>query len=256
MSRQDIPASLEDWALVRAAKAWTSVDSSLTDSQAKAAVQVAILDGIEKGLDESGIVKPSDLQTFKLELGALLGLPTDPEPGRIQIEEGVRQLPKPTHHTDDEHVTTFALRMRQKLAKKREQGRGGWDSGECDAVILSRMLREHVAKGDPVDVANFAMMLSERGEAIHNPYRFIPVGTEPPPLGIYLHTYRTGERKSTIAMLVHTGGPVPSEPGAQRARQRDPPEWVTMDGRTTTTHHSFKPPTHYAVVQIPALPKD
>lgn len=251
MSRQDIPAILEDWSLARARTAMHSINRADGVSVRVSAVQVAILDGIEKGLEESGIVKPSDLQTFKLELGAMLGLPMDPEPGRIQIEEGVRQLPKPTHHSDDEHVTTFALRMRQKLAKKREQGRGGWESPDCDTVILSRMLREHVAKGDPVDVANFAMMLSERGEAIHNPYRFIPVGTEPPPLGVYLHTYRTGERKSTIAMLVHTGGPVPSEPG-----NVNPPEWVTMDGRTTTTHHSFKPPTHYAVMQIPALPKD
>jgi len=31
------------------------------------------------------------------------------------------------------------------------------------------MLRDHVEKGDPVDVANFAMMLSQRGEGIAQP---------------------------------------------------------------------------------------
>ncbi|NTF32345.1 hypothetical protein G6L88_09785 [Rhizobium skierniewicense] len=57
--------------------------------------------------------------------------------------------------------------MKAKLAKKRQEGRGGWDDeDECSQVFLTALLREHVEKGDPVDVGNFAMMLHQRGEAI------------------------------------------------------------------------------------------
>jgi len=70
-------------------------------------------------------------------------------------------------HPDDVAVDAFASKMRQKMAAARTKGRGGWDDkAQCSAETLSRMLREHVEKGDPVDVANFAMMLSQRGERI------------------------------------------------------------------------------------------
>lgn len=69
-------------------------------------------------------------------------------------------------HPDDLAVDRFAAAMKAKLAQKRAEGRGGWDGPLCDADILSRMLREHVEKGDPVDVGNFAMMLHQRGEQI------------------------------------------------------------------------------------------
>ena len=53
-----------------------------------------------------------------------------------------------------------------KLAAKRLQGRGGWQEPDVENGYLSRLLREHVDKGDPVDVANFAMMIHQRGERI------------------------------------------------------------------------------------------
>ena len=54
-----------------------------------------------------------------------------------------------------------------KLAKKRAEGRGGWDDpAQCKVEDLARMLVEHLPKGDPVDVANFCMMLHQRGECI------------------------------------------------------------------------------------------
>jgi hypothetical protein len=57
--------------------------------------------------------------------------------------------------------------MKAKLARKRRQGRGGWEDKEvCSGPFLSRLLIEHVDKGDPIDVANFAMMLHQRGEQI------------------------------------------------------------------------------------------
>lgn len=70
-------------------------------------------------------------------------------------------------HPDDLAVDRFAAAMKTKLAQKRAEGRAGWDRPEeCSASRLSDMLRDHVAKGDPVDVGNFAMMLHQRGERI------------------------------------------------------------------------------------------
>lgn len=70
-------------------------------------------------------------------------------------------------HPDDVAVSAFAEAMRAKLAKKRTDGRGGWqDKTQCTAEMLSTMLRDHAEKGDPVDVGNLAMMLHQRGERI------------------------------------------------------------------------------------------
>lgn len=66
---------------------------------------------------------------------------------------------------DENCVDQFAGAMKWKLAKKREEGRGGWSSKEdCPKDRLVMMMRDHLEKGDPIDVANFAMMLWVRGE--------------------------------------------------------------------------------------------
>ncbi|PRG92189.1 hypothetical protein C6V04_16160, partial [Burkholderia multivorans] len=67
-------------------------------------------------------------------------------------------------HSDDVAVDSFAAVMKHKLALAREKGRGGWET--CSPADLSRMLREHVEKGDPRDVANFCMMLWHHGSLI------------------------------------------------------------------------------------------
>jgi hypothetical protein len=67
-------------------------------------------------------------------------------------------------HSDDLAVDRFAAKMKAKLAQARDKGRGGWDDPEqCGPTILLPMLHDHLAKGDPVDVANFAMMLDHYG---------------------------------------------------------------------------------------------
>ena len=72
-------------------------------------------------------------------------------------------------HEDDLAVDRFADAMKSKLAKKRLQGYGGWsDPEDCSGAFLSDLLSSHVEKGDPVDVANFSMMLHQRGERIAN----------------------------------------------------------------------------------------
>lgn len=75
--------------------------------------------------------------------------------------------PKAEAHPDDKAVDRFAEAMKIKLAQKRKEGRGGWwDDAYCSNSELSAMLREHVEKGDPLDVGNLAMMLHQRGERI------------------------------------------------------------------------------------------
>ncbi|MDQ0132621.1 hypothetical protein J2T08_000522 [Neorhizobium galegae] len=70
-------------------------------------------------------------------------------------------------HPDDRAVDRFASAMKAKLAQKRDEGRSGWnDKEDCSQLFLSQLLREHVEKGDPIDVGNFAMMLHQREERI------------------------------------------------------------------------------------------
>lgn len=70
-------------------------------------------------------------------------------------------------HADDVAVDTFAAALKLKLADARARGRAGWeDKQQCSAEDLSEMLREHVDKGDPRDVAAFCCFLWNRGEAI------------------------------------------------------------------------------------------
>lgn len=72
-----------------------------------------------------------------------------------------------TAHADDLAVDRFAAAMKAKMAQKRAEGRGGWDDkNTCSAARLQVMLVEHLAKGDPVDIGNFAMMLWNRGEPV------------------------------------------------------------------------------------------
>jgi hypothetical protein len=73
-------------------------------------------------------------------------------------------------HPDDLAVDSFAAAMKVKLAKQRAKGYGGWSNkDECPTERLQTMLAEHLAKGDPVDVGNFAMMLWARRESTATP---------------------------------------------------------------------------------------
>lgn len=118
-------------------------------------------------------------------LGALDDLPDD-QPGYVmtgpaRAEWALRDLLCPekiaatpaalaqqsAQHPDDLAVDRFAVAMKEKLALARAKGRGGWnDPAQCSVERLATMLVEHIAKGDPVDVANFAMMLHQRGAGL------------------------------------------------------------------------------------------
>ena len=65
---------------------------------------------------------------------------------------------------DNEAVDKLAQAMKNKLAKKREQGYHGWET--CKHGDLVQLLINHVDKGDPIDVANFCAFLFARGEPL------------------------------------------------------------------------------------------
>ena len=90
----------------------------------------------------------------------------------------LRALPVPsTQHPDDEAVDQFAAAMKAKLESKRQEGKGGWQT--ASAEHLSKLLYQHLTKGDPVDVANFAMMLHQNGQSL-TPLAPIPVSERLP----------------------------------------------------------------------------
>ncbi len=66
-------------------------------------------------------------------------------------------------HPDDVAVDDFAKAMKAKMKTSREKGRRGWEYGNIR--YLAAQLIYHVKKGDPVDVANFCMMLHNRGQS-------------------------------------------------------------------------------------------
>lgn len=83
-----------------------------------------------------------------------------PDEGGVPCPDCSKKAP----HPDDVAVDRFAEAMKQKLGMARAKGRGGWQT--CSKEDLSRMLREHVEKGDPRDVANFCMFLHSLGHGI------------------------------------------------------------------------------------------
>ena len=69
-------------------------------------------------------------------------------------------------------VARFASAMKRKLAKKRQEGYAGWNDGRCSIARLRGLLTSHLKKRDPVDIANFCMMIWNRAH---------PTGTVRPP---------------------------------------------------------------------------
>lgn len=66
-----------------------------------------------------------------------------------------------TEHPDDHAIDEFAKAMRARMAEKRALGRNGWE--ECDTDDLGLRLLRAIADGDPIDIANYAMMLHALG---------------------------------------------------------------------------------------------
>jgi antitoxin component HigA of HigAB toxin-antitoxin module len=124
-------------------------------------------DRIRLSASPAGVVKDGDI-------AAIISDDAAPDPANIALaQKGIAA------GFDNHSVNQFAFAMRAKLAEKRREGRGGWhDKDYCSGEYLSRLLREHVEKGDPVDVANFCMMLHQRGERIMSAIEPAGVGVE------------------------------------------------------------------------------
>lgn len=60
-------------------------------------------------------------------------------------------------YLDRHDVTLFATLMAAKMRKKSKEGARGWRKAQLP--MLQQMLRDHVGKGDMVDVAIMAMMI-------------------------------------------------------------------------------------------------
>jgi hypothetical protein len=85
----------------------------------------------------------------------------------IKVLTSFKSTSKSEQHSDDIAVDRFAAAMKTKLAEKRGDGRSGWDNPEaCSVDDLNYMLIQHLFKGDPIDIGNFAMMIHQRGGRI------------------------------------------------------------------------------------------
>lgn len=75
----------------------------------------------------------------------------------------IRAFIRETSDEDADLILANAARdaMLKKLKKKRDEGYGGWHD-DCFNGELWDRLKEHVEKGDPVDVMNFAAMIYVR----------------------------------------------------------------------------------------------
>jgi hypothetical protein len=138
-------------------------------------------------------------------------------------------------HTDDDAVDHFAAAMKDKLAQARAKGRYGWR--EIDPSDLSMMLRSHVDKGDPRDVANFCMFLWSLGKPISAAPD--PVAQEP----VYQVQYNNEGWRDASASRYEAVGKAMAYSDASRWERRivyaapvaaQPPVVAWMDDGSTT----------------------
>ncbi len=129
------------------------------------------------GLDDNGDLiaqTKKGLQAFDCEGYALDCTPRQPDlfPATNYYFEHLSAImpwikferPPTQEDIDNEAVDKLAQAMKNKLAKKREQGYKGWET--CKHGDLVQLLINHVDKGDPIDVANFCAFLFARGEPL------------------------------------------------------------------------------------------
>jgi len=122
----------------------------------------------EETKDVARLARQTDARTWLIRQLEAWPTRVDPEQttnvGYLMQEAAKALRSEVSAHPDDLAVDAFAARMKAKLACARARGRAGWDDpAQCTVETLRTMLHDHVAKGDPVDVANFCMMLDHYG---------------------------------------------------------------------------------------------
>ena len=89
----------------------------------------------------------------------------DMDPTAADVERAARDA-KRAADWDDRCVDAVAKAIKAKLARSRGKGRGGWP--DCPPGELAHAMLDHVAKGDPVDVAAYAVFLANMGRSGRN----------------------------------------------------------------------------------------
>lgn len=59
----------------------------------------------------------------------------------------------------EEAVDNFTEEMKKKLRSKSHAGKHGWADPNWKKKDIIQQLRKHITKGDPVDIANYALFL-------------------------------------------------------------------------------------------------
>lgn len=65
--------------------------------------------------------------------------------------------PMPEIHADDIAIDRFATAMKARMAVERGLGRTGWQRSQ--AVFLYDRMLTNAEEGEPIDTANYAMMI-------------------------------------------------------------------------------------------------
>lgn len=127
-------------------------------------------DGISdiRGMQHEWYVASVIERPMRSALSAALSALVEEQPAVKANEADLRSEPHPDEIAVDRFSAAMAERMKAKLAKKRGQGVTGWDDPEvCHIDYLVSLLLEQIherAVLDPIDIANIAMMIHERGE--------------------------------------------------------------------------------------------
>ncbi|RMR07536.1 hypothetical protein [Pseudomonas syringae group genomosp. 3] len=122
----------------------------------------------------------------------------------LAMIESFCSCPLPTHpdqHPDNLAVDRFAAAMKTKLAEGRTKDRNNWDKPWVKDAQLAEMLVENLPKGNPgnfEDIANFAMMLHQRGA---DPWE-LAMAYNNPNLGTDLTTPKDDIELNTLSAIV------------------------------------------------------
>lgn len=86
-------------------------------------------------------------------------------PRRVRYElPAVLDALRVAREPDEDSVAAFAVKMRDRMLAAGEAGRTGWETAELDDLWLA--LLRALADGCPIDVANYCMMIEERGDQL------------------------------------------------------------------------------------------
>ena len=91
--------------------------------------------------------------------------PFDPAFGAHESSPVKGELAIDERHQDDRFVDAFAYVMKWRMEECSEKGKSGWDDPDaCTPDYLAALLMAAVKEGNPIDIANYCMMIYSRAE--------------------------------------------------------------------------------------------